>query len=219
MLKLVEQSEQQALYRPAFAHNCMALLVRAHSKLIPVALKAAEEPHITGELIREAQNVIEGDDAEPWMEQLEIKDDPPQNVAGRFGKRRPRIDFEFVQVVRGQRPRFHIEAKRLYRSDSVNEYFGRGGLGMFVEGSYAAEWQSAGMLGYVQSDDCAAWLIRLAKGLKARSIPLRVCAALPEWVSTGWSGDGLDDVKTSCHERTDKKLSSISIHHMLMAFC
>lgn len=54
--------------------------------------------------------------------------DAPQNVPGRFGKMRPRIDFEFVYVVRGRRPGFHIEAKRLYRSDSINEYFESGGL-------------------------------------------------------------------------------------------
>src|SRR5271157_2966485 len=133
------------------------------------------------------------------MEQVEVKDDPPQNVPGRFGKKRPRIDIEFVHVIRGRRPRFHVEAKRLYRSDSVNEYFGPAGLGMFVEGAYAAEWPSAGMLGYVQSDDCVAWLARLAEGLKARSIPLRICTTLPEWESARWSGDGLDDVKTSWH--------------------
>ncbi|MFZ1086519.1 MAG: hypothetical protein WAN35_16265 [Terracidiphilus sp.] len=203
--------DQQELYRPAFARNCMTLLVCAHRKLTPASFQTAEETHITGELIKEAQNLIESDEAESWMEHLEVKDDPPQNVPGRFGKKRPRIDIEFVQVVRGRHPRFHIEAKRLYRSDSVNEYFGSGGLAMFVEGSYAVEWPSAGMLGYVQSDDCAAWLNRLEKGLKTRS--------MPEWKSAGWSGDGLDDVKTSCHERSDKKLSSISIHHLLLEFC
>ena len=218
-MTLTSTPEQQALYRPAFAYNCMALLVRAHSRLIADALKAAEEPDITGELIREAQNVIEGDDAESWMENLEIKDDPPQNVAGRFGKRRPRIDFEFVQVVRGRHPRFHIEAKRLYRSDSVNEYFGSGGLGMFVEGLYSAEWSSAGMLGYVQSDDCAAWLTRLADGLETRSVPLRICTTPPDWVSTGWLGKGLADVRTSRHERSNGTVGSISIYHLLLAFC
>jgi hypothetical protein len=197
----------------------MALLVRAHNRLTPASFQAAEEPHITGEIIREAQSLVESDEAESWMEHLEIKDDPPQNVPGRFGKRRPRIDIEFVQVVRGLHPRFHIEAKRLYRSDSVNEYFGPGGLGMFIEGSYAAEWSSAGMLGYVQSDDCAAWWTRLAEGLKARSIPLCIGATPSGWESAGWSGDGLEDVKTSCHERSPEKLASISIHHLLLAFC
>ena len=211
--------EQQPLYRIAFARNCMALLVRAHSRMTPGALRTAEEPHITGEIIREAQEIMEGEQAEAWMDHIEIKDDPPQNVPGRVGKKRPRIDFEFVQVGRGRRPRFHIEAKRLYRSDSVNEYFGDGGLLMFVEGTYAAEWPSAGMLGYVQSDDCAVWLNRLDQGIGTRLIPLRVSSPPPNWVSAGWSGDGLDEAMTSFHDRSQKNLESMSIHHLLLAFC
>jgi len=218
MLMLVGQSEQQSLYRPAFARNCMAILVRARGRLNPASLQAAEEPHITGELIREAQNLIENDGAESWMEHLEIKDDPPQNVPGRFGKSRPRIDFEFVYVVRGAHPRFHIEAKRLYRSDSVNEYFGSNGLEMFVDGTYAAEWPSAGMLGYVQTDDSATWLNRLAGGLKTRSISLHISGGPPEWEATNWSCDGLDDVKTSLHERAQPNLGPIAIHHLLLEF-
>jgi hypothetical protein len=216
---LVSSPEQQTFYRAAFARNCLSLLVRAHSRLAAASLRGAEEPHITGELIREAQDLIESDQAEEWMEYLEIKDDPPQNVPGRFGKKRPRIDFEFVLVSRGRRPRFHIEAKRLYRSDSVNEYFGSGGLSMFVDATYAADWPSAGMLGYVQSDTCAVWLSRLDAGLNDRLVTLRVCSPPPRWVSAGWSGDGVDEVMTSCHDRSHRNLGQIAIHHLLLAFC
>jgi hypothetical protein len=211
--------EQQTLYRTAFARNCMALLVRAHGRMTSGVFRAAEEPHITGEIIREAQEIVESEQAEAWMDHIEIKDDPPQNVAGRVGKKRPRIDFEFVQVGRGRRPRFHIEAKRLYRSDSVNEYFGHGGLLMFVEGTYAAEWPSAAMLGYVQSDDNAVWLNRLDQGIGSRLIPLRISSPPPNWVPAGWSGDGLDEAMTSFHDRSDKNLELMSIHHLLLAFC
>ena len=210
--------EQQALYRIAFARNCMALVVRAHNRMTASTLRTAEEPHITGEIIRKAQEIVESDQAEPWMDHIEIKDDPPQNVAGRVGKKRPRIDFEFVQVGRGRRPRFHIEAKRLYRSDSVNEYFGAGGLLMFVDGTYAPEWPSAAMLGYVQSDDCAVWLNRLDQGIGSRILPLRVYSPPPNWVSAGWSGDGLNEAMTSIHDRSHTNLELISIHHLLLAF-
>ena len=215
---LVGPPEQQALYRAAFARNCLTLLVRARERLAASSLRDSEEPHITGELIREAQEIVESEQAEDWMESLEIKDDPPQNVPGRFGKKRPRIDFEFVLVSRGRRPRFHIEAKRLYRADSVNEYFGSGGLAMFVDAIYASDWPSAGMLGYVQADDNEAWHSRLQKGLKSRSTVLRICSPPPEWVPAGWSGDGLDDVMTSCHDRSHKNLSRIAIHHLLLTF-
>jgi hypothetical protein len=197
----------------------MVLVVRAHSRMSATTLRTAEEPHITGEIIRKAQELVESDQAEAWMEHIEIKDDPPQNVGGRVGKKRPRIDFEFVQVGRGRRPRFHIEAKRLHRSDSVNEYLGKGGLLMFLEGTYAPEWPSAAMLGYVQSDDCAVWLSRLEDGLKSRSVSLRVLNSPPDWVSAKWWGDGLDEVMNSHHDRSNKGLDSIVIHHLLLKFC
>jgi hypothetical protein len=197
----------------------MVLLLRAHSRLTPTPWQEAEEPEITGELVRLAQDLIESDEAELWMEHLEVMDDPPQNVVGRLGKRRPRIDIEFVQTGRGRRPRFHIEAKRLYRSDSVNEYLGSSGLGMFVDGVYAAEWPSAGMLGYVQSESCIAWISRLERAFNTRLVELHVCEGSSQWESAGWSGPGLDEVKSSCHDRSHKGLGRIAIHHLLMAFC
>src|ERR1017187_3448518 len=155
---------QQNLYGLAFVQNCFLLLIRAHGKLDVRSLQTAEEPHITGELVRLSRALIEGGEADPWMEHIEVLDDPPQSLPGLYGKKRPRIDIEFVRPGRGLRPRFHVEAKRLYRSDSVNEYFGPGGLQMFLTGGYAHGWPSARMLGYVQSDTCATWLGRLTFG-------------------------------------------------------
>jgi hypothetical protein len=92
---------QQALYRSAFVRNCMVLVVRSHLNLNRNSLEAAEEPHITGELVKSARNLLESADAEPWMEHIEVLDDPPQDLAGRYGKARPRIDVEFVQTIHG----------------------------------------------------------------------------------------------------------------------
>ena len=80
----IPSEKQLALYRPAFVHNCMILVVRAHRSLIPSAFQHAEEPDITGELVRAAHDIIESNDTEPWMDHLEVLDDPPQNVSGRF---------------------------------------------------------------------------------------------------------------------------------------
>jgi hypothetical protein len=141
---------QKAVYQPAFVRNCLILLLRGYARLNPSELQAAEEPHITGEIVRSVREALEATDAESWMQNFDILDDPPQNIHGKFGKHRSRIDIEFVLVGRGRRPRFHIEAKRLYRARSVNEYFGNEGVGMFVAGTYAAGETSAGMLGYVR---------------------------------------------------------------------
>jgi hypothetical protein len=210
--------ERQSLYRLAFVKNCFVLVVRAYSTLDTRSLNAAEEPHITGELVRFARKLIESDDAEPWMEHMEVLDDPPQTLAGRYGKKRPRIDIEFVRIGRGLRPRFHIEAKRLYRSDSVTEYLGPSGLQMFLHGEYAARWPSAGMLGYVQSDTCAVWLRRMAIGFAARHVEICACQGFPDWAPAGWEGVGLDSVHTSRHERSPQDLGRIQIFHLLLEF-
>jgi hypothetical protein len=152
------------------------------------------------------------------MEHMEVLDDPPQTLPGRYGKRRPRIDIEFVRTGRGTRPRFHIEAKRLYRSDSVNEYLGPSGLQMFIRGKYAANWRSAGMLGYVQCDTCAVWLLRIAAGFAARRAEISVCEGTPDLSPVGWEGVGLDSVHASHHERLKQDLSRIQIFHLLLDF-
>jgi hypothetical protein len=210
--------EQQGLYRLAFVKNCFVIVVRASSALDTHSLRNAEEPHITGELARFTRILMESDKAEPWMEHLEVLDDPPQNLTGRYGKSRPRIDIEFVFTGRRRRPRFHIEAKRLYRSDSANEYFGSSGLQMFIRGEYAGIWPSAGMLGYVQSETCAAWLRRLASGASARRVELCVCESFPDWEPADWEGEELDSVHMSCHERPHQDLGRIQIFHLLLDF-
>lgn len=210
--------QQQGLYRSAFVRNCLTLIRRSHIRIQREGLNVAEEPHITGELVKGAREILESENAEPWMEHIEVLDDPPQTLAGRQGKSRPRIDIEFVQTLHGKRPRFHIEAKRLYRADSVNEYFGAGGMQMFIGGQYAAEWPSAGMLGYVQSDTSVTWLGKLASGFNARISQLNVCPERSNWASAGWTSDGLDYVQTSCHERITIAVGPIEIFHLLLDF-
>jgi hypothetical protein len=210
--------EQQNLYRLAFVENCFALVVRAYSVIDTRSFKSAEEPDITGELVRLAKTLIESNEAEPWLDHIEVLDDPPQTLVGRLGKRRPRIDIEIVRTGRGKLPRFHIEAKRLYRTDSVSEYLGPSGPQMFIRGEYAGSWPSAGMLGYVQSEGCTSWLRRLASGFESRRVELRICGDLPGWAPTGWRGAGLDLAQTSCHERTSQDLDRVRIFHLLLEF-
>ncbi len=209
---------RQELYRRAFVHNCFLLLLRARNQIKGIQLASQAEPSITGLLVAAARELTEMEDAEPWLNALVVLDDPPQNDnPRRFGKARPRIDIEFVEVRgNGRRPRFHVEAKRLYRSDSVNEYLGAGGIGMFVNGSYASEWPSAGMLGYVQTSSCASWLAAIQKGIASRKEALRMPDPNPEWRPVGWPTEGLLDVRESFHHRSPESLGQISIFHFLL---
>ena len=58
----------------------------------------------------------------------------------------------------------------MYRTRSINEYFGDDGFGMFVVGTYAADQTSAGMVGYVQTENSQAWLDRLTRGFVRRTV-------------------------------------------------
>ena len=209
--------EQQALFRRAFVRNCLALITVAHRRLSGHSLQHAEEPHITGELVKSAKAVLESQEAEPWMEHIEVLDDPPQNAPNRYGKNRPRIDIEVVTTGRGRRPRFQVEAKRLYRSDSASEYFGDGGLQMFVLGHYSSEWPSAGMLGYVQSASCPKWVERLSDSFANRRAETR-CISTPHWEPAVWDDEGLEAVRVSKHQRTPLNLGQIEIFHLLLNF-
>jgi hypothetical protein len=213
----IPSDDQQTAYRMAFVRNCLILIVHAHERLDTHALATAEEPHLTGELVKSARGLIESPEAEPWMEHIEVLDDPPQNTPNRYGKKRPRIDIEFVTTGRGKRPRFLIEAKRLYRPDSVSEYFASGGLQMFVQGHYAPEWPSAGMLGYVQSGTCAIWLVRLAAGFAHRRTEMG-CEDTSELEPAALGDQGLEGVRVSRHQRTLQHLSQVEIFHLLLDF-
>ena len=103
--------------------------------------------------------------APTWMIHMYVADDPPVNAPGRLGKQRRRVDVEFERSERGAAFHFHCEAKRLYRSDSVLEYLGNEGLGMFLAGEYAHDEEIGGMLGYVQTEGVAEWLARLSAAL------------------------------------------------------
>lgn len=209
--------DRAILYRLAFIRNCHILVLRGYELIQAEDLSEAEETSITGELVRGVREVLESENAEAWMQLFEVLDDPPQNVPGKLGRSRPRVDIEFVRLSgRGKRPRFHIEAKRLYRSDSVKAYFGDDGLGCFIAGRYAALEAAGGMLGYVQTDTSVQWLGRLRTGLAERAETLKVVLG-----TTLAEADGLQDLgplQMSRHGRGPDTLGQIEIFHLLLDF-
>lgn len=209
--------DRTILYRLAFIRNCHILVLRGYELIKAEDLSQAEETSITGELVRGVREGLEGEDAEIWMQNFEVLDDPPQNVAGKLGRSRPRVDIEFVRLSgRGKRPRFHIEAKRLCRSDSVKEYFGESGLGCFLVGRYAAQESAGGMLGYVQADTALRWLERLRTGFAQRVETLR--AARGTVLSEAEGLQDLAPVQMSRHGREPSALGRIEVFHLLLDF-
>src|SRR5258708_4855311 len=155
----------RALYRLAFIRSCHRWIVVGYSMLDVRSLSRAQEPAITGELVRAMKEAKLKADAPTWMIRMYVADDPPVNAPGRLGKQRRRVDIAFERSERGFTFHFHCEAKRLYRSDSVAEYLGEKGLGMFLSSEYARNEDVGGMLGYVQSESIAVWMARLKAAL------------------------------------------------------
>jgi hypothetical protein len=132
-------------------------------------------------------------------------------TAEELGKHRPRVDIEFVLLGRGRRPRCHVEAKRLCRAGSINEYFGADGLGMFVAGTYASGETYAGMLGYVQTENSQIWLSRLTSGFVSRATQLCAC----ETFRSAPDYQDIAAVHMSGHQRTSGR---IDVYHLLLEF-
>jgi hypothetical protein len=204
------------LYRLSFVKNCHRLLALAYNRLESSSLRDLQEPAITGILAKGMNCLAESEAAPAWMRYLIVLDDPPQDSAGRLGKERRRVDIEFRLVRRGPRPRFHFEAKRLYRSDSVAEYLGAGGLELFVVGEYASDKDAGGMLGYVQTDPLEKWVARIGGSLGAARDKLAVCEA------TGFALVALvaelNFVYFTCHERASVG-RRIHIYHTFLRCC
>lgn len=142
------------------------LIRTAYSQMDTAAFQSSKEEAITGELVRAMNGVIEGDDPPMWALDLFAHEEVPLNVQGAQGKQRPRVDIEVVvKVQRGRRPRFRFESKRLRDSGSVSKYLGEDGLGCFLTGKYAARYEEAGMIGYVQTATEPAWAAQIAADL------------------------------------------------------
>jgi len=205
----------RALYRSAFIRNCHRWLAVAYAKLDVRSLSSAQEPAVTGELVRAMKEARAQAEAPMWMIRMYVADDPPVNAPGRLGKRRRRIDIEFERSERGFTFHFLCEAKRLYRGDSVAEYLGTEGLGRFLAGEYARDEGVGGMLGYVQSEGVGEWMTRLKAALTNEHARyhvtsdggLEIAALLPE----------LPQIHTSKHERLAVG-PPILIFHTLLVF-
>lgn len=156
------RSTNAAAYRRTFVKQVHSLVAEGYARLDRARLQKAQEPAITGELVRQIRKVIDdrGSHVHSWAHRYAIHDDPPQNVRGRQGKKRPRVDIEMERTQRGPHPRFQFEAKKfpVSRKDAVGEYVGDKGLGCFISGLYADTHDETGMLAYVQSGLVEDWI-------------------------------------------------------------
>ena len=158
-------SANSGKYREAFIRHVHSLVYLGFERMDRKQLREAAEPDISGALCEAIEQVLDDPESDDWVDDYEIHDDPPVHDAKRKGKRRRRVDLRLASRIVRPRLRFCFEAKVLGPNNGAGKYFGHDGLGRFIDGSYAAEAETSGMLGYVQSDDCDTWAEKLSAAL------------------------------------------------------
>lgn len=202
-------------YAASLRIHAHCLIAEGYARMDRAAFACAQEPVITGELVREMRAHLESaDNASGWACYYAIHEDPPLNVEGRLGTARPRVDIEIMRISPGPRPRLPFEAKRLSASTghNVSGYLGADGLGCFISGRYPMTHDEAGMLGYVQSDSEEIWAERIATALRGK----KECRAVdPRFAHQGIHAS-LRHTYLSRHLRS--KGTAFAVHHVLLRF-
>ena len=203
-------------YYKIFRRNVFKLVKMGYDRLDAVSFKDSEEPDITGELVKQIREVIQGRSVPDWACNFAVHDDPPVNVPGRLGKRRPRLDIELELTGRGPHPRYPFEAKRLSgKTFGARKYLGEGGLMDFLCGKYASKEPEAGMLGYVQSDTQEEWAIKIERQFKRAIASMQICPG-GNWCSAK-EMDFLSHCYCSKHNRPSIG-KPITMYHLLLLF-
>ena len=163
---MADERERQNVYRRSLRKHSHELIVLGYQQLRAEDFISSEEPEITRRLVRAMREIMERDSSPPWVAWYSIQPESTLDVPGKQAKELPRVDIEVERVARGVRPRFCFEAKRLGKNHKVGVYLGENGLGCFTSGKYPLTHPEAGMLGYVQSQDEAAWAEKMKKALR-----------------------------------------------------
>ncbi len=132
----------------------------------------------------------------------------------REGKKRQKIDIEFMSSEVAPRLRFSYEAKRLHDSSSVSAYVGPEGMGCFVNAEYAASDSCGGMLGFVQDRSIEVWSKNIERKMASSRKALKTFSD-PIWIDTDYSVSGVG-VKRSRHERSG--MAPVEIFHRFLDF-
>ena len=165
--KLIDPAKIDA-YRSTFIKHVHLLVWQGYSRLNRQQLQTMHEPAITGLICEQIEHILDDPNSPSWVDDYEIHDDPPVHAPTRQGKNRRRVDLKLASRRYRPRARFCFEAKCLNKTAGVADYLGPDGLGQFISGGYALGDSQAGMLAYVQLEDCETWCSKIEKQLNVR---------------------------------------------------
>ena len=213
----VNRSDDTGDYVARFQRDALFLIVAGHARLVAGGddYRNTDEEDITGRLVQQADDYINGGDSPEWAKYYVVQEEPRENVRGKAGKHRPRVDIAFVLAGRRPQRKMRFEAKRLRRPGfTVAKYIGKEGLGEFIAGNYAADDDRAGMLGYVQSDGCNYWAGKIADALTRKKNKLHLTDE-GQWEKAAF--EHVDQCYTTRHNRPTLK-RSLLVYHLLLTF-
>lgn len=203
-------------YWSAFRQHVHTLLAWGYADSRNRVQSKHDEPAITGFIAEAIQDRLDAIDSPLWCNQIVIKDDPPIPGGGRTGRTRWRPDLIFESVERRPRSKYHFEAKRLRKQQSIKDYLGEDGLQCFISGRYAHESNEVGMLGYIQCDNISTWVKRLQLAMDQDHHDKNAFLLLPPQHSIQVV-DAFPQKWISKHNRHTG--NNIVVHHLLLDYC
>lgn len=198
-------------YRDAFVTHVHILLWMGYSRLKRSTLPNLDEPAISGLICKNIEAVFDDAESPGWVNNYDVHDDPPVHDPKRLGKHRRRVDLKLKSRRIRPRLRFCFEAKPMNSSSGVSDYLGKDGLGRFLDGSYSSDQPIAGMIAYVQVEDCDRWCSQIAAKLDANVHKLGRGGL---WTATAIMTD-LTHTYRTIHKRPNR-LTNIAIIHTLL---
>ncbi len=202
-------------FRRAFIDQVHQLVRLGYDRLDPAEHAKATETAITGHLLQAMEQVCDDPPihVKSWIGFYHPAEETPVHAPGRTGSHRQRLDIRITSLQTLPRGRFCFEAKRLGPNHPVSKYLGDEGLGCFLNGEYAPDDDTGGMLGYVQSKNVDHWAAQIAQSLDRSA---KKCLVTEPWIPNQIT-DGPDAVFRTQHSRRTVK-RDITVFHSLLRF-
>ena len=213
----VNQSDDGGDYIAVIHRDALHLIVAGHQELIAGNDDFSDtvEEDITGELTKYTTKYINSLSSPDWTRHFYVQEELRENTHGKKGKNRLRVDI--VCILTGRKPHesLRFEAKRLRKPGfTVGKYLGKEGLGEFIAGNYAAGDNTAGMLGYVQSNDCDYWARKISDGMTKKKMEVGLIKG-GQWQKAHL--DNIDQCYQTRHNRPTIK-RELLVYHLLLVF-
>lgn len=197
------------IYEKSFRKDAHQLIAWGYQDSLNLIQANLEEEEITGFIGEAIEEKLNDPNTHKRFERYSLHIEKRIPWKGRTGKRQPRLDIMIEYSGSKPRAEYIFEAKRLCKgTNTIGKYTGKDGMECFIDERYASQYPEAGMIGYIQSDDCSYWEKELNRKLdKDYNNQLQSIKII----------DSLPHEYFSKHERKSGRL--ITIYHIFLDYC